>query len=98
VTGKPIVLYTYDLEHYRDDLRGFYFDVAEIAPGPLVRTSAELVEAIAEIGVATPERAERYTRFRETFCALEDGRATERALELLFPSGELAGRPTQERG
>jgi len=98
VTGKPMLFYTYDLEHYRDDLRGFYFDLAEIAPGPLVRTSAELIEAIADIDVAVPERTERYARFRETFCALEDGHATERVLDLLFPPGHPAERSTMERG
>ena len=35
VTGKPMVFYTYDLAHYRDDVRGFYFDLEEVAPGPL---------------------------------------------------------------
>jgi len=98
VTEKPILLYTYDLEHYRDDLRGFYFDLAEVAPGPLVRTSAELIEAIADVDVAASERGERYARFRDTFCSLEDGHATERVLDLLFPSGGIAGRATQERG
>ena len=98
VTEKPILLYTYDLEHYRDDLRGFYFDLAEVAPGPLVRTSAELIEAIADVEVAASERAERYARFRDTFCALEDGHATERALDLLFPPGDPAERSTMERG
>ena len=61
VTGKPMVFYTYDLEHYRDDVRGFYFDLAEVAPGPLVRTSSELVEAIADsrrrrLGTSRPVR------------------------------------------
>ena len=63
VTGKPMVFYTYDLEHYRDDLRGFYFDLAEIAPGPLVRTSEELVEAIADDDVAASELADRVRPF-----------------------------------
>ena len=30
---------------------------------------------------------ERYARFRSTFTHLEDGAATERVLDLLFPSG-----------
>ena len=98
VTGKPILLFTYDLEHYRDDLRGFYVDLAEIAPGPLLRTSDEVVAAIAGIDGVIHDHARRYTRFRETFCALEDGHATQRVLDLLFPSGDLAGRATQERG
>jgi CDP-glycerol glycerophosphotransferase len=98
VTGKPMVFYTYDLEHYRDDLRGFYFDLAEVAPGPLVRTSEELVEAIADTDVAASGPADRYARFRDTFCSLEDGHATDRVLDLLFPPGAPAGRSTMERG
>ena len=98
VTGKPMLFYTYDLEHYRDDLRGFYFDLAEIAPGPLLRTSTELIEAIGDIEVPDQEREARYARFRETFCSLEDGHATDRVLDQLFPSGGSAGRSTQERG
>ena len=33
-TGRPMLFYAYDLEAYRDDLRGFYFDY-EPAPGPI---------------------------------------------------------------
>ncbi|MCW2702490.1 MAG: hypothetical protein JWQ37_485 [Blastococcus sp.] len=98
ITGKPMVFYTYDLEHYRDDLRGFYFDLVDVAPGPLVRTSEELIEAIADRDVAASELADRYSRFRDTFCSLEDGHATDRVLDLLFPPGDSAGRSTMERG
>jgi CDP-glycerol glycerophosphotransferase len=98
VTGKPMVFFTYDLDHYRDDLRGFYVDPAEVAPGPLLSTSEDVVSAIAGIDKVAAEHAGRYARFRETFCALEDGHATERVLDLLFPSGDSAGRATQERG
>ena len=98
VTGKPMLFFTYDLEHYRDDLRGFYVDLAAIAPGPLVRTSDELVAAITDIDGVIADHAGSYTRFRETFCALEDGHATERVLDLLFPPGDSTGRATQERG
>ena len=98
VTGKPMLFFTYDLDHYRDDLRGFYVDLAEVAPGPLLRTSDELVAAIAGIDEVIADHAGSYARFRETFCALEDGHATERVLDLLFPSGDSAGRATQERG
>jgi CDP-glycerol glycerophosphotransferase len=98
VTGKPMVFYTYDLEHYRDDVRGFYFDLEEVAPGPLVRTSEELIEAIADRDVAASEPADRYARFQRTFCPLEDGHATDRVLDLLFPPGDPAERSTMERG
>jgi CDP-glycerol glycerophosphotransferase len=98
VTGKPMVFYTYDLEHYRDDVRGFYFDLTEVAPGPLVFTSEELIEAIADSDVAASPPADRYAEFQRTFCSLEDGHATDRVLDLLFPPGDPAGRSTMERG
>lgn len=98
VTGKPMVFYVYDLEHYRDDVRGFYFDLAEVAPGPLVRTSSELVEAIAGRDAPASHLADLYAQFQRTFCSLEDGHATDRVLDLLFPPGETAGRSTMERG
>jgi CDP-glycerol glycerophosphotransferase len=87
VTGKPMLFLTYDLEYFRDELRGFYFDLAEVAPTPLLRTSAELVAAIAEVDTIAAENADRYERFRRTFCHLDDGSATRRVLDLLFPSG-----------
>jgi CDP-glycerol glycerophosphotransferase (TagB/SpsB family) len=93
ITGKPLLFFTYDLEYFRDELRGFYFDLAEVAPTPLLSTSKELVEAIADIDALTAAHAEAYARFRATFSHLEDGSATERVLGLLFPSGASATGP-----
>jgi CDP-glycerol glycerophosphotransferase (TagB/SpsB family) len=99
VTGKPILFFTYDLEYFRDELRGFYFDLEDVAPGPLVSTSKELVDAIADLDGVVAQNAERYARFRETFCHLEDGSATERVLDLLLPPGTPApGAPTTRGG
>jgi CDP-glycerol glycerophosphotransferase len=86
ITGKPMLFLTYDLEYFRDELRGFYFDLAEVAPIPLMRTSKELVDAIADIDTIAAQNADRYARFHQTFCHLEDGGATARVLDLLFPT------------
>ncbi|GAB7190786.1 hypothetical protein NUM3379_14930 [Kineococcus sp. NUM-3379] len=85
VTGKPILFFPYDLEHYLGKLRSFYFDYQEIAPGPLLPTSDEVIGAIADLDAVSREHAERYARFQETFCHLEDGHATERVLDLFTP-------------
>ncbi len=89
ITGKPLLFYTYDLEHFREELRGFYYDLAEIAPTPLYGTSRELVDALADVDRLAAATADRYARFRETFCSREDGRATERVLDLLTAVGAL---------
>jgi CDP-glycerol glycerophosphotransferase len=98
VTGKPLLYLTYDLEYFQNELRGFYFDLAEVAPTPLLRTSAELVEALADLDAVTAASAERYARFRETFCSLEDGSATERVLDLIFPADTVSAGPATTRG
>ena len=39
---RPMLFFTYDLEKYRDVLRGFYFDIEREVPGPLLFTSMKL--------------------------------------------------------
>ncbi len=48
VTGKPIFLYAPDLERYRDDVRGMYFDYEDWAPGPVSMTQEELAAGLAQ--------------------------------------------------
>jgi CDP-glycerol glycerophosphotransferase len=76
ITGRPMVFFTYDLEHFRDTVRGFYFDFLPEAPGPLVSTPDELVKAL----LALPPVSPRYAAFRQKYCSLEDGHATDRLL------------------
>ncbi|MFI6445463.1 CDP-glycerol glycerophosphotransferase family protein [Kitasatospora sp. NPDC050543] len=83
-TGRPIMFFTYDLEHYRDNLRGFSIDLEAEAPGPLVATSEELVAALGRIDEVAAEHAERYTAFREAYCDLDDGQAAARVVDGLL--------------
>lgn len=85
VTGKPLLFYTYDMKRYSEELRGFYFDLAADPPGPLVSTTEALVKRIRDIGAANYEHADAYARFREKFCHLDDGAATQRFLQRFFP-------------
>ena len=83
-TGRPILFFTYDLEEYRDDLRGFYFDLEAEAPGPLLATSAEVIEAIANLDTVAVQYREAYQRFAARFCPLDDGKAAARACDRIF--------------
>jgi CDP-glycerol glycerophosphotransferase len=87
ITGKPLLFYTYDLEYYRDELRGFYFDLEGEAPGPLCRDMDELISALEDPAGTARAHQERYARFRERFCSLEDGHASQRVVDRVF--GEL---------
>lgn len=92
VTGKPMIFFTYDLADYRDRLRGLYFDFPSIAPGPLLETSAEVVDALTDLPSLVDSHAEAYHRFRTRFCHLEDGHATDRVIERFLPGLRSSAR------
>jgi CDP-glycerol glycerophosphotransferase len=86
VTGRPMVFFTYDLAEYRDSLRGFYFDFEAEAPGPLLETSADVIDAVRDIGAVAGGYRDAYQRFAARFCPLDDGKAAARLCDRLFPS------------
>ncbi|MEY9969326.1 CDP-glycerol glycerophosphotransferase [Streptacidiphilus sp. MAP12-16] len=83
-TGKPVLLFDYDLEHYRDALRGFSFDYESEAPGPILRTSEELVAALRDVDAATAPFATAYADYRETYCPWDDGKAAARVVDAML--------------
>jgi CDP-glycerol glycerophosphotransferase len=83
-TGRPMLFFTYDLEEYRDKLRGFYFDFEAEAPGPLLATSGEVFSALAATDAAVAPYGDAYKRFTEKFCSLDDGHAAARVCDRLF--------------
>ncbi len=81
VLRRPILFYMYDLERYRDRLRGFYFDPEEL-PGRILRREEDLGSAIR-----AAERfrwTEEWEAFRRRFAPLEDGHAARRVLRAVF--------------
>jgi len=89
VTGKPIFFFTPDLESYRDQLRGFYFDLLPVAPGPVSSTVDELLGQVLGRDDLTAEYAERYEAWRQRFNPRDDGSAAERVVERLVAAGYL---------
>lgn len=88
VTGKPIVLFAYDLEHYRDRLRGFTMDLHVDMPGPVVHRQVDLATDLLNLPAIQADFAQRYAIFRDRFCHLDDGHATKRVIAQLR-SGHL---------
>ncbi len=81
---RPILFYTYDLDKYRDMLRGFYMDIETQVPGPLLFTNEEVVDAIRELDLITEQYKDKYAEFYERFCGLEDGHASEMVAKKVF--------------
>jgi CDP-glycerol glycerophosphotransferase (TagB/SpsB family) len=93
-TGRPMVFHVADAERYESEVRGFAWDLSERAPGPLVRTTEEVAEAVAAAD-DPDERARwsaRYARWRADFNPLDDGHASERVVARLLAVGALPRR------
>lgn len=84
VTGKPILFFVPDMDDYRDRLRGVYFDLAEVAPGPLLARTGEVAPVIANIDKVHHDHAERYAAWQQRFNALDDGEAAVRVVDAIF--------------
>jgi Putative glycosyl/glycerophosphate transferases involved in teichoic acid biosynthesis TagF/TagB/EpsJ/RodC len=86
--SRPMVFFAYDVEYYRDKLRGFYFDLSDVAPGPIVTDNESLIEALQ--GILLNEKkyweryGERYFSFRNTFNHADNGKASQKVIQLLF--------------
>lgn len=94
-TGRPMLFFTYDLDAYKDEIRGFYFDFAERAPGPLLPDTDGVAEALRDLDAVQSQYADRYREFAASFCEFDDGRAAARVVDRVF--GEAAGIDSASR-
>ena len=83
ITGKPVVFFVPDLENYLSS-RQVLFDFPPTAPGPLLATTAEVVEALLDLGSVVSEYAAARESFNKEFNRLHDGHATERVVNAFF--------------
>jgi len=82
---RPIVFYPYDLENYRDELRGFYLDYESDVPGPIATTAEQLAAHINRM--ADPETRPEMpipSSFLRRFAPYDDGFASERVVDKLL--------------
>ena len=81
---RPILFYTYDLDRYENVLRGFYLDIHNEVPGPLLKTTDEVIDSIVNIDDVEKQYAQKYDEFYERFCSIEDGNASKRIVEKIW--------------
>jgi CDP-glycerol glycerophosphotransferase len=84
VLKRPIIFFVYDIDNYRDTLRGFYFDLEEDAPGPLVKSSDEIIGEINKLERNNFIIMDNFYNFHNKFCYLEDGDSTKRVVDKVF--------------
>ena len=78
--GESIYFYMYDLDSYRDELRGFYLDIYHELPGEVIEDETILLNKIE----MNDFNFDKLTKFNQRFNNHEDGNASKRVLDILF--------------
>lgn len=87
LTGSPMVFLVPDLADYAGGVRGFLYDFAESAPGPLLDTTAEVIAALRDLDGLRGRYAADYAAFQARFNRFMDGTSTRRVVATFFEDG-----------
>ena len=80
ILKRPIYFFMYDVDTYRDELRGFYLDIYHDLPGDVIESEDELIQKI----FSEKFDYNRLQIFNEQFNNHEDGNASKRVIEILL--------------
>jgi len=74
ILERPMLFYPYDIKHYQEKLRGFYFDYNEV-PGPIAIDKEDFYSKIIEFEKNNyfAEFVEKLKDFSQKFCKWETG-------------------------
>lgn len=84
LTDKPMIFFVPDLERYLSETRGAIMPYEPTAPGPLVRSTDEVIEALADLDAVRRDWSEARAKFRRQFTDLDDGHASEQLVDRVF--------------
>lgn len=82
--NRPMLFFTYDLEYYRDVLRGMYLDFENEAPGKLCKKTDELIDSLNNLDAYQLEYVDKLEQFRLAYNEFETGEASKKAFEKIF--------------
>ena len=74
-----MIFYVFDLEKYINE-RDFYFDFKLYAPGKIVYSTEQLIDAINKEDYCT----DRIKPFADMFFDYRDGKSTDRVVDLIY--------------
>lgn len=82
---RPMLFYAYDLEHYRDQLRGFYFDYQAEIPGPLATNEDQLMAdlAVFQRDGGFQDHHTELLGFNQKYCSWENGTASAQVVQVI---------------
>ncbi|MFL4474806.1 CDP-glycerol glycerophosphotransferase family protein [Paeniglutamicibacter sp. MACA_103] len=84
---RPILFFAYDLDNYRDNLRGFYMDYEKELPGPIVTDEDQLWSTLGSALKGELVEAGPSDGFIARFAPHDDGESAGRVVDEIFGRG-----------
>lgn len=79
ILNRPIFFYMYDRDHYEKEARGFYLDIDNELPGPIINNKTLLANAIK-----SAKAEQKHQEFNLRFNPYSDGCSTERVIKRIL--------------
>lgn len=85
ILKRPMIFFAYDLDNYKNNLRGFYFDMFEEVPGPICQSNEEMIDFIKNYSKESYESefGEKYMKWNDKFNPFDDGNASKKVIDLI---------------
>lgn len=90
---KPMLFFAYDYNLYVNDTRGVYLDYKETVPGPVVETTDEIIEQLADFDTLTQNVQKGLAEFYQEFCTFGRGDSAKAVVEAML-SAEVTQLPS----
>jgi CDP-glycerol glycerophosphotransferase len=84
LTGRPMLFLVPDLASYTGAVRGFLFDFASSAPGPLLNRAGEVIDALRDLERVSARYAGARDAFHAQYNYLQDGHSAEQVVARFF--------------
>ena len=74
ILNRPIIFYMYDLDDYKENIRGFYLDVYNDLPGEIIKTEEKVINTVLNIERYKLNNKEKLYNFNEKFNYFHKGK------------------------
>lgn len=81
ILNRPIIFYMYDLDDYKENIRGFYLDVYNDLPGEIIKTEEKVINTVLNIERYKLNNKEKLYNFNEKFNYLHNGKCCKNVLD-----------------
>ena len=84
ILRRPILFYMYDLEEYKENIRGFYLDISTDLPGEVITEEDELIHRLENLEIYFHQYIDKLKNFNQVYNSYQDGMCSKKVVEAVI--------------